>query len=1386
MQNILVINSEYSFRESTISIDQAIDFARKNNINELALADIGNSYMHQEFIDKCKINNIKPILGITLINESEKITLLAKNNDGYKEIAIIAEKSDPKTSICEFDKTNLSSNIIVASSDDGFTIVNHSDNSDKAILNAINAQPTTDSLSTFKEFAPGNDIIHQFGAYDIDFTIKDSIPPWVDSKYDNDIRSYLLDIILPKFEENYKLDNNVDSVPEEFYHAISNELSVIKETGFQNYFITNAEILKTANESNINAVLRGSAVSSTVLYMVLMATNADKMGRSLSPNPVEHKLNFSRFLNPERSKRPDIDIDLSNQKLLVSKLKDKYFEYSDNTIAFIPSVSILHNKDKIAKIIKDVLLAEGLSSDKAIPLIMRAMQSDNIDDSIRTIKTDNYQNKDISRACDVFRVVYNSPQSHTCNAASLVISPTRLSDNTITTDFKGIPLLGTLKDSVDNNALKFDLLSNKYLEKMNKIASDVNDDEYQSISDENVISQVFNTNSIDGLYQISGNPYTKSLVNSFNISTFDDLTSAIALIRPAVSKDERSAFIKNKDSVVVNMYGDASTSIAKHLVSTRGILLYQDQIMAIAKDVAGFSDGAADELRVVLSKSNADDIATIKRQFIFGDENDIENKPGMIAMANLNAINAGEPSPSVDPLLKQANNVFNVLKNASGYSFNHSHALAYAKIITSQSKLKLLRPAEFASEFINTKLPSESDLSNLNIKTLDFNMHDFDITDRSYTVAENDLVTAYIKPGITSLGLDNALEISDGLKRASDFINNSEDKDVPFTKSMLLVSIAQNVTKPLNEKIPQHQYDLLVENLVSIKDDIASMDNSIFNTYDESIDDTLLSIIKYKLPLPTKTKTNINKKFNKKNDIFNTPINVVLKALEREGFIKSISVSDKTEIMGGNLFNKVKIITNTGDIIGPVKVMMETQNVPINEINDIFWHDWSTMSGGNGPTSFLSYLSSQCNNLPDLSEAKGSASFLNKLLNKSDLSIKSKKTKNFVQSVDLPPVVPKKNTFFNSVASDYLSDRGFSKKTIDHMLDNKIVYGAKYQSHKDKYSSTKVFFPSSNLNGKVAGQIINGRNVKTDTGYKFIANNDFKKQNLAGGMAGSFKIPSANPTECIICEGAEDAIALWELKDNLSTIHNEDIHAVFGTGHLNQFLDDMIGLTGKLVHGNWEILKNTTTTTISDLSDKDINDLKASLSSSKPSIETIYVMDEKLLKHLQPLSSVCNLEIAPDFESDKFYSDKNIFRLNSTNINKFLCNNNIDINDGKLVKSITKTTSAPATEKDFTDATARFKVLYGDNPTLTLAFDNDVAGEAFIPLIETLASNMGVKCNIIGNAPPFPKDHNDALIDYNQMSPDIDKLEYIKEYLGDDGVKPEITPNYSKSKAGKK
>ena len=102
------------------------------------------------------------------------------------------------------------------------------------------------------------------------------------------------------------------------------------------------------------------------------------------------------------------------------------------------------------------------------------------------------------------------------------------------------------------------------------------------------------------------------------------------------------------------------------------------------------------------------------------------------------------------------------------------------------------------------------------------------------------------------------------------------------------------------------------------------------------------------------------------------------------------------------------------------------------------------------------------------------------------------------------------------------------------------------------------------------------------------------------------------------------------------------------------------------------------------------------------------------------------------------------------------------------------------------DATARFKVLYGDNPTLTLAFDNDVAGEAFIPLIETLASNMGVKCNIIGNAPPFPKDHNDALIDYNQMSPDIDKLEYIKEYLGDDGVKPEITPNYSKSKAGKK
>lgn len=1372
MKNILVIKSLHSFKDSVISIDDAIQYATKNNISALALADNGNSFMHQEFISKCEENNIKPILGITISNDSNDVTLLAKNIEGYNEIAALSSNVDSKTNTLLFPIDSISDNIVIANDDSNFKIVNRINSLDDNILTAIGSVPSETSLEDFKEFSFNNDET-TFTRYNIDFDIPDFIPPWVEQKYNNNLRDYLLDEILPNFEHNYFLDNGL-SVPPEFYNAVKNELSSISETGFQNYFITNAEILKTANDSDVASVLRGSAVSSAILYMILLSTTDNKISRSLYPNPVEHHLNFSRFLNPERSKRPDIDIDLSDQKKLISNLSNKYSDYTQSSLAFVPSVSVLHNKNKITKIVSDVLEKEGLDTSNSMRLIQRALASENPTDAIRSIKTENYNDKAVSRACDVFNTIYNTPQSHTCNASSVVISPIPFSEHSITTKFKDSQLLGTLKDSVDNIALKFDLLSNKYLEKMKTISAEIPNDEYDSISDEVAISNIFSTNSIDGMYQISGNPHTKSMINAFNISSFTDLTSAIALIRPAVSKDERDAFIRNQDGINVNMYSDSFDDIKEHVSDTRGIILYQDQVMAIARSAAGFSDGASDDLRVTLSKNNESNIESLRNSFIYGDQDDIENKPGYIASYYIQATADGiEPLPK-DTLISRANGLFDVLKKSSGYSFNHSHALAYAKIITSQAKLKLLRPAEFSTHFnpTNTEL-SVSDLSNLNIKKLDFNIHDFDTLDRSYTTENNGIVTAYIKPGLTSLNLSNQSEIGSALTRASSFIKSS-DTPTTITKDMILVSAVQQLTQQLDDKIPQHKYDLLVEKIVSIKSDLESMNPSMFDSGSDDLQNTMLSVIKHKLPIPTKQKKSSNRKFNKNVAIYDTPINVVIKALEREGVLNESTIKDSTEIMTGNIFNKIEINLPDGKTLGPIKVMMDTENTPVNGANDLFWHDWSTMSGGKGATSFLSYLSSQSSSLPDLSSAKSSASYLHKLLNEKDLSFKPKKVDNFIQNVELPPVVPKPNTFFNSLASDYLTDRGFSKKTIGHMLSNGIVYGAKYQSHKDKFSSPKVVFPSSNSEGKVSGQIINGRNQKTDSGFKFTANSDFKKQNLAGGMAGSFCIPSKNPTECILCEGAEDAIALWELRDSLGVSNNADIHAVFGTGHLNQFLEDLIGVSAKIVNDEWLFYSSTKTTKTSPLTDKDISDIKASLQNEKTPIDTIYIMDKKLLDELQPLSSICDIKLAPDFETDKFYSGKNIFRLNSSNYKKFLSNNNLAISDGELVRSIEKTTLVEATESDFVSAKGRFVEKYGVNPTLTLAFDNDSAGEAFIPLIESISNRMGINYNIVSNQPPFPKDHNEALIEYNLLSPQEDRSDYIREYLRSDcGMPPE-------------
>lgn len=676
----LKITTEYSLLKSLIKLPDLISFLNENNIKECAICDENlNGFM--DFYLKCKENNIKPIIGLDTVYESMHIYVYAKNYLGYQELLKIDYLKD-NMNLSYLENPNLLV-IIPFKSIDIYEKLKYKDNVYIGFCNDIeknNALLISDKIvyvdnvrclfkkdiSYLKYLKMLNDnFVYNDNAYYKNSTLENIQTTYEFSKQIN------LEIpfdkkYIPKYNNS---DNNYEylkklcilglnkrfngKVSNKYKERILYELDVINKMGFVDYFLIVYDYVLYAKKNDIFVGPgRGSAAGSLVSYS-LGITNID---------PIKYDLLFERFLNINRKKMPDIDIDFESDKRI------NMIEYVKNKYGFDKvAVGLTFNNYKAKLILRD--LAKLLKVDSNV-----------FDKFIKNINSslslkENYQNEKVKKYIEMYSELKNLydisyhleglKKNTSTHAAGVIISSEKLG--------KIIPISnedGTLKTGIEMpylekmGLLKMDFLALEKLNIISKVSKKIKNFNINNIPlDDKKTLKIFYDADTDDIFQFESS-YAKSVLDKLKITSFNELTVSLALVRPGANK-QIDEYLKNKKEGI-NLAGDLTDILG----STYGTIIYQEQVMKIFEKVGGYSLFEADDIRVAISKKKEDIINAQHDKFVSG------------------GIKNGYSKEFVEKL-------FNKIKEFGGYGFNKSHSVAYALVSYQMAYLKANYPKEF-------------------------------------------------------------------------------------------------------------------------------------------------------------------------------------------------------------------------------------------------------------------------------------------------------------------------------------------------------------------------------------------------------------------------------------------------------------------------------------------------------------------------------------------------------------------------------------------------------------------------------------------------------------------------------------------------------------------
>ena len=485
------------------------------------------------------------------------------------------------------------------------------------------------------------------------------------------------------------LDKRYGADAPKYLQKLDDELAVIKNMGYVDYFLIVWDFIHYAREHDIMVGPgRGSAAGSLVSYTTGI-TDID---------PVRYNLIFERFLNPERVSMPDIDVDFcfERRQEVIDYVVEKYGKDCVTQIVTFGTLAargvirdvgrvmdLPYNfVDTIAKAIPNEL---GITIDKALlmnPELRGMYESD----------------ESVKKLIDMSRRLEGLPRHTSMHAAGVVISQkpmdeyvplSRASDGTITTQFTmtTIEELGLLKmDFLGLRTLTVIQNAVRLAEKSSGKKIDMNAIDY---NDKKVLDSL-GTGKTDGVFQMES-AGMKNFMKELKPQSLEDVIAGISLYRPG-PMDFIPAYIKGKDHPESITYDCAE--LEPILAPTYGCIVYQEQVMQIVRDLAGYTWGRSDLVRRAMSKKKGKVMEQERKNFVYG--NPEENVPGCIARG-------------IDE--KVANKIYDNMIDFAKYAFNKSHAAAYAVVAYQTAYLKYYYPVEFMAALMTSVLDNTSKVS---------------------------------------------------------------------------------------------------------------------------------------------------------------------------------------------------------------------------------------------------------------------------------------------------------------------------------------------------------------------------------------------------------------------------------------------------------------------------------------------------------------------------------------------------------------------------------------------------------------------------------------------------------------------------------------------------
>lgn len=576
-------------------------------------------------------------------------------------------------------------------------------------------------------------------------------------------------------------------LPADLEDRLAYELDTIIAMGYVEYFLIVWDFINYARNHGIMVGPgRGSAAGSIVAY-ALKITDID---------PIKYGLIFERFLNPERISMPDIDIDFCYERRqeVINYVIEKY---GADKVAQIITFGTMKAKAAVRDVGRAINMSYGDVDviAKAIPFDLK-MTLDKALDMNAELRASYEEDRRVRELLDTAKALEGMPRHASTHAAGVVISkksineyvPLYLADKGISTQFT----MGTIEEL---GLLKMDFLGLRNLTVIRDALELIERNHGVTINlskmtyDDKATFEMISSGNTQGVFQLESSGMTQFMKN-LKPDCFEDIVAGISLYRPGPMASIPT-YIENKKNPEGIEYVDKS--LKPILSVTYGCLVYQEQVMQIVRDLAGYTYGRSDLVRRAMSKKKMDVMLKEQEYFVYGKE----DESGNIEIKG--CVRNGIPE-------KAAKEIYNQMISFAEYAFNKSHAAAYAVLAYQTAYLKTYYSVEFMAALMTSVIGDSTQIAkyirNCIEMKIDVLPPDFNESSKKFTV----------KDGKIRFGLLGVKNVGEGVIDA--IVKAREEKGLPKDIFQFInnIDIHEINKKAVESLIKAGAFDCLNEN----------------------------------------------------------------------------------------------------------------------------------------------------------------------------------------------------------------------------------------------------------------------------------------------------------------------------------------------------------------------------------------------------------------------------------------------------------------------------------------------------------------------------------------------------------------------------------------------